>query len=53
MSEIKRANLQLWEKKWASRAIWNQNEINMEELLILELLVEQLFYDGLLDIKYL
>ena len=27
-------------KKWASKAILNRKEINMEELLILELLVE-------------
>ena len=38
-------------KEWASKAILNRNEINMEELLILELLVEQLFNTGLLDIK--
>ena len=39
------------EKKWPTKAVLDRNKINMEELLILEFLIKQLFFSGLLDIK--
>ena len=30
-------------KKWSTKAVLDRNKINMEELLILELLIRQLF----------
>ena len=35
----------------ADKAGLDKDRINMEELLILEFLIKQLFYSGLLDIK--
>jgi len=39
------------EEKKADKNRFGPNKINMEELLILELLIKQLFCSGLLDIK--
>ena len=39
------------ENKWPTKAVLDRNEINMEELLILEFLIKQLFYLCLLDIE--
>ena len=41
------------EKKWPTKTVLDQNKINMEELLILEFLINQLFYSGLLEITWL
>ena len=35
----------------ADKAVLDRNKINMEELLILEFLMKQLFYSGLVDIN--
>ena len=40
--------LLLWEK-WPTKAVLNRNKINIEDLLILEFLIKQLFYSGLQD----
>ena len=39
------------EKKWQTKAVWRRNKINIEELLIVEFFIKQLFYSGLLDIQ--
>ena len=40
-----------FEKKWPTKDVLDRNKINMEEVLILEFSIKQLFYSGLLDIK--
>lgn len=44
------------EKIWPTKAVFSildRNEINMEQILILELLIKQLFYSDSLDMKWL